>query len=128
MINFTMDSDFTPLRKYDLIYVGSPYTKYVWGTDAAAYDISKITGRLMLRGLKVFSPIVHSHYVSIASGIDPLDHEFWMGIDESFMWKSDALLICKMSGWEDSYGVSLEIDYFKNNNRPIFSLDPGFVR
>lgn len=128
MIHFTMDSDLTPLLEHDLIYLGSPYTKYSWGIDQAAHDVGLITGRLMARGLSVFSPIVHAHYVALASGIEPLDHDFWMKIDTAFMKKSDALLVCQMSGWDESHGVSLEMEYFDWVQKPIYTLNPGFVR
>lgn len=128
MQTFTMDSDFSPLEKYELIYLASPYTNYVWSIHGAAADIARITGRLILKRLNVFSPIVHSHYVSMASGIDPLDHSFWMKVDESFMHKSDALLVCQLSGWQESKGVNQELERFLALEKPRYTLEVGFVR
>jgi hypothetical protein len=115
------------LRPFGLVYLATPYTKYKWGLDAAAVDAAKITGRLIQLGVNTFSPIVHSHWVAMAAGIDPIDHEFWLNADEAFMHKSDALLVCRMSGWQESYGVNEEIKYFDKANKPIFYLDPGFT-
>lgn len=123
-----MDADFTPLQKYDLIYVASPYSKYVWGLESAWNDISYITGKLMLKGLNVYSPIVHGHKVSLSVGIPMLDHEFWLKYDTTMMNKSDALLVVKMPGWEDSYGVTYEIGHFEKNGKPRFGFDYHIVR
>jgi hypothetical protein len=127
MINFTMSSDFTPLEKYGLIYLATPYTKYVWGIEHACHDAAKIAGRLISRNLSIFSPIVHSHTICMAAGLQALDHEMWMNIDRKFMAKSDALIMCQMPGWQESYGMSLELDYFTKAGLPIFNLDPGFM-
>lgn len=121
------DTELDTLLAYDLIYLASPYTKYKFGIDAAAHDVAKVAGRLIGRGIKVFSPIVHSHYVSLATGIDPLDHEFWMKADEAFMKKCDALVIARMAGWEDSYGVNLEIKNFSVAKKPMFGIN-GVIR
>lgn len=127
-MNFSQDSDLTPLRQYELIYVASPYSKYIWGIDAAFDDIAKITGRLIRNELNVYSPIVHTHKIAIASGMDPLDHSLWMKIDETLMNKSDALLVVKMQGWQESYGVNYEVRYFDTRGKPIHFFDPGTVR
>lgn len=127
-LEYTMADDLSPFERYELIYVASPYSKYVWGLDQATNDIAKITGRLIARGLKVYSPIVHTHHIAKVSGIDPLDHKFWMKYDESMMNKSDSLLVVKMPGWEDSYGVNYEINYFSSGLKPIDFLNPGFIR
>lgn len=125
---FNMDSDFTPLHVYDMIYLATPYTKYPFGIYEAARDAALISGRLIRRGLDIFSPIVHAHYISMATGIDPIDHTFWMKVDYAFMKKCDALMICHMSGWEESRGVGLEIDEFAKAKKPSFHLNPGFIR
>lgn len=123
-----INDDFSDLGGYDLVYVASPYSKYMWGLDGATKDISLVTGRLILKGLNVYSPIAHTHTIAINSGIDPLDHAIWMKFDEAMMKKSDALLVCQMAGWKESYGVSYEIEYFDKMNRPIYTFDPGFIR
>lgn len=123
-----LDGIIESLLGFELIYLATPYTKYKWGIDAAAVDAGKVAGRLLTRGVKVFSPIVHAHYISMVTGIDPIDHDFWMRADAAYMNKSDALLVCRMAGWEESFGVNEEIKNFVLSNKPIFHIDPGFTR
>lgn len=123
-----LDTIIDTLLTFDQVYLATPYTKYPWGIDAAAYDAAKVAGRLMNMGVHVFSPIVHAHAVSAAAGIDPVDHAFWMNIDVAHMNKSDALLVCRMTGWQDSQGVNMEIKEFTRVQKPIFFMDPGLTR
>lgn len=51
-------------------YVASPYSKYPGGTVAAFTEICEVTGKFMTEGVPVFSPIAHSHPVSIYGGVD----------------------------------------------------------
>jgi hypothetical protein len=122
------DSEVSSLLRYELIYLATPYTKYPWGIEAAAEDAARITGRLIGQRLKIFSPIVHSHYICMATGIDPLDHEFWLEVDAAHMHKADALLVVRMSGWDMSSGVNKEIKIFDEAKKPIFGIEPGFKR
>jgi hypothetical protein len=47
-----------------------------------------------------------------------------MPFDKAIMPACDALLIAKMTGWEDSLGIAEEIKIFENWGKPMFTLDP----
>ena len=36
----------------------------------------------------------------------------------------DALVVAQFAGWEDSYGIAQQVNYFRDNNKPIHYLDP----
>lgn len=112
------------LAQYDLLYVGTPYTKYPGGIERAFVDACKLTGRLLTNGLNVYSPIAHTHPVAIHAGIDPLDHTIWLPFDQSMMDVSDAMIVAMMEGWETSYGVKHEIETFQRAGKLVFYLDP----
>ena len=114
----------TGLRKYSLVYLATPYTLYHAGIDVAYEDACRLSARLLLDGVKIFSPIVHSHAIAEHGNLDPLDHSFWLPINESTMQASDALLVAKMVGWENSFGVSHEIEWFTERGKPVHYLDP----
>lgn len=128
MAVFNLDGDLEPLKQYEMIYLGSPYTKYPWGLDEATTDIARIVARLIRAGLKVYSPIIHTHYIALAGNIDPIDHEFWINFDTAMMLKSDSLLIAMMSGWDQSRGIKAEIDTFVHQQKPIDYLQVGVYR
>lgn len=112
------------LRHFPLIYVGTPYSKWADGLDAAFVEASKLTARLMQQGLKVYSPIAHMHPLAIHGDIDPLDHSIWLPFDGAMMDKADAMIVAMMKGWDESKGVRHEIEFFAAAGKPIFFLNP----
>lgn len=115
------------LRRFELIYVATPYTKYPDGIEEAFIDASILMARLLERGLRVYSPIVHTHPIAIYGHMDPLDHNIWLPFDQSMMDKADALLVAKLETWEKSFGINHEIGIFAEANKPIYYLDPKLL-
>jgi nucleoside 2-deoxyribosyltransferase len=87
-------------------------------------DASKLTAQLLRAGLKVYSPIAHTHPVAIYGELDPLDHGIWLPFDAAIMDKADALLVAHMDTWDKSFGIAHEINVFKAADKPIYHLDP----
>jgi hypothetical protein len=112
------------LKKFDLIYVGTPYSKYPGGIEVAFVDAARLCAQLLTEGLNVYSPIVHMHPVSVHGNIDPMDHAIWLPIDAAMMGKSDAMLVAMMAGWETSFGIRHEIEVFVEAGKPVYFLDP----
>ena len=112
------------LGQYELVYLGTPYSKYPAGIDAAFRDAAALTAKLIIKGVNVYSPIAHTHPIAVYGGIDPLDHEFWLAFDAAMMAKSDALVVAMLAGWEFSYGLQHEIRVFRSAAKPVFRLDP----
>jgi hypothetical protein len=112
------------IRTYPLVYLATPYSKYPEGIEVAFQDASRLAARLMEIGVKVYSPIAHTHPLAIYGGINPLDHSIWLPFDEAIMAKSDALLVAKMPTWQTSYGIAHEISVFDKAGKPIYYLNP----
>lgn len=113
------------LLEFGLIYLATPYSKYEKGITYAFADAACLTGQLLKRGVKVYSPIAHTHPIAIYANINPLDHAIWLPFDQAIMTKADALLVAKMDGWNVSYGIGEEIKFFKQAEKPIFYLNPN---
>ena len=105
-------------------YVATPYTNYADGIDAAYNDAREVDAMLDWARVPRFTPIVSAHEIAMASGIDPKDHDFWMGVDRPFMERAHGLIIVELDGWEQSRGVTMERLYFEGHERPIHLLDP----
>jgi hypothetical protein len=108
-----------------LAYLATPYSKYPAGIEAAFRDAAALTGRLLVSGLRVYSPIAHTHPVAIYSGLDPFDHKIWLPFDEAMMRAADVLVVAHMDGWEESYGIAHEIKFFADARKPIYDLNPS---
>jgi hypothetical protein len=72
----------------------------------------------------VYSPISHTHPIAEAGHLDPLDHNIWLPFDEPMMRNAYGLIVAMMDGWQTSYGLRVEIDWFKSHGRPIVYLEP----
>jgi len=118
-------TDLSELKKFDLIYVGTPYTKYAAGIEAAFVDACKLTARLLSAGLNVYSPIAHTHPIAIHGRLDPLDHKIWLPFDAAIMGKSDAMIVAMLPTWDSSSGVRHEIDAFVAASKPVFFMNPA---
>lgn len=112
------------LKNFQIIYLATPYTKYPRGIGVAFRDAARIAGRLMIAGIKIYSPISHGHPLSVYGGVHPKAHDIWLPFDEAMMAKADALLVAKMETWESSFGIAHEIRVFKEAGKPIYYIEP----
>lgn len=111
------------LRDFDLLYVGTPYTRYRGGIEAAFREACKVTARLVAAGVNVYSPIAHTHPIAIHGGLDPLDLTLWLDFDAAMMMKADGMIVARLDGWKESSGVRHEIEVFQTAGKPVFHLD-----
>jgi len=109
----------------DLAYLATPYSRYSGGNlDKAFKDAARLAAQLLIAGLKVYSPICHTHPIAIYGALDALDHSIWIPFDEAMMAAADVLIVAHMDGWDESRGIEHEIKFFEDAGKPIFDLDP----
>lgn len=106
-------------------YLASPYTNYAGGLDAACALVAGIAALAIKHGLLVFSPITHSHSISMAGVLDPKDAALWEAVDRPFLEASAGCIVVMLDGWQNSTGVSNEIRHFVEANKPIVYLEVG---
>lgn len=109
-------------RLTDLCYVATPYSKFPDGIEAAFRASCVVAGELLKRGLRVYSPIAHTHPIAEYAKIDLFDHDIWLPFDEAMMNACGTLIVAQLPGWEDSRGIAHEIEYFRNAGKPRFDL------
>ena len=108
-----------------LFYLATPYSKYKGGNLGQAFrDAAELAGKLLKAGYKVYSPICHTHPIAEYGELDPLDHSIWLPFDEAMMRACDALMVAHMDGWEESFGIAHEIEFFEASGKPVYDLDP----
>jgi hypothetical protein len=108
-------------------YLGTPYTKYPGGIEAAFILAAKQAALLLQAGVKVFSPITHTHPIAIHGNIDPLDLNIWLPADAKFMDLAQGIILLRAETWEKSYGMKHEFNVFKAVNKPIVWMDVDTV-
>lgn len=100
-------------------YLATPYSKYPEGLNAAWVAACEAAGHLVRQGRTIYCPIAHTHPIAIYGQLNPLDHEIWLPLDKPFMDNAIGLIVVKMPSWQDSYGISVEIDVFQAAGKPI---------
>ena len=113
------------LKQFNLVYLGTPYSKYPLGIEMAFRHAAELAGRLVSAGVTVYSPIAHTHPIAIYAKLNPLDYHYWLKFDEVMMRVSDAIVVAKMESWEDSYGLAHEVQHFEATGKPVFYLNPA---
>ncbi len=113
------------LSDYALCYLATPYSKYTLGIDKAFRDAAHLASRLLRIGVKVYSPISHTHPIAIQGGLDPLDHKIWLPFEERMMVVADALIVAHLQGWDESFGIAHEIKFFTDAGKPVIHIDPA---
>jgi len=112
------------LKEYGLIYLASPYRLYPRGPEMAFIDVCRLSSRLIDMGIGIYSPIAHCHAIAHHGKMDPYNSDFWVKFHQTFIIKSDALLVAEMDSWDQSYGVAEEISIFHAANKPRFHINP----
>lgn len=107
-----------------IAYLATPYSRYRPGQVQAHKDACKIAAHLVCAGIKVYSPIAHTHPIAVHGALDLLDHAIWLPFDEAMMEASSVLIVAHLEGWNESIGIAHEVKFFEERGRPIYDLDP----
>ena len=108
------------------VYLGSPYSKYEAGHDAAARVVADGAAALMRRGLVIYSPIAHGHAVTLAGGL-PITWNFWKKQCQPLIDVASGLIVLTMAGWQESVGLQYEIEEFVRAGKPILHVSPRWL-
>lgn len=114
----------TPAIPSGIAYLATPYSRYRYGHVQAHKDACKLAAHLVCAGIKVFSPIAHTHPIAVHGALDLLDHAIWLPLDEAMMEAAAVLIVAHMEGWDESSGVAHEVKFFEMRGKPIYDLDP----
>ena len=101
-----------------LLYIASPYQhKYKRIVEERYIDVSRATAKIIntFPHIIPFSPIVYTHPLIdfIEAGVD------WYTFDLELLYRCDAVLVLKLDGWKDSFGVKLEIKEAHETDIPV---------
>lgn len=113
---------FNELAKHKLCYLATPYSRFKGGISLAHVEACKFAAGLIQQGVRVYSPIAHTHSIAMYGNIDPLDRAMWLNLDEAMMEACDALIVAELPGWIDSEGIAYEIAFFIAKDKPVYYL------
>lgn len=108
-----------------LTYLASPYSHPDGFIRLRRYEVNIHATAWLIRtfGWNVFSPIVHSHPLAVIAGLNG-DWDFWRTIDEGFLQVSERIVVLRLPGWQESVGVTAELEISAGLSLPVHYLDP----
>jgi len=93
-----------------IIYFASPYShKDPKVVQERVQKTSEMVAKLVSEGNVVISPIVYGHNLLQFHNM-PSDWEFWKNFCQTFLRKSDEMIVYMLPDWNQSTGVLAEID------------------
>lgn len=96
-----------------IIYFASPYThKDTKVVQERVQKTSEMVAKLVSEGNVVISPIVYGHNLLQFHDM-PGDWDFWKNFCQTFLRKSDEMIVYMIDGWEQSTGILAEIELAK---------------
>lgn len=102
----------------NLIYLACPYRHEDVRIERLRYEqVSWVTAHLINQGVLVFSPIVNSHDIysrGLIKGDDGI-----LDWDVRFLGHCDELWVLCLDGWKDSVGVTAEVGFAEQANKPV---------
>ncbi len=111
------------MNKGELIYLASPYTSNDPSILLERFrKVCVVAGKLISEGFYIFSPIAHTHPISVASKL-PGDWQYWEGYDRAIIKNCKCLVVLKLEGWEQSKGVQSEINIAKELGLSVEYID-----
>lgn len=108
-------------------YLASPMSKFPGGPQKAMDAAAKEAALLMQGGVEVFCPATHTTPVETHIDFKNNNHDFWLARDRPFLDAAKGLIVCKLPGWKESFGVAWEIGYMTSRDKPIIYMEPGKV-
>ena len=107
-------------------YISNPYNGTDEQREKRAKIAAEVCGKLLKKGVHAWSPIVHNHAMMKNYNDFSLEERrtLILDFDFSLLLASKGMIVLKIDGWKESYGVSKEIELCNEKSIPIKYLDP----
>lgn len=107
----------------DLVYLAAPYTHADPSVVSARMKtLCIVDAALMKQGVMTASPLL-KHFLLEHSDL-PGDWNYWKDYAEVLLRKCDKMIVVMLAGWEESTGVTAEIQLCTQFDIPVEYLDP----
>lgn len=107
-------------------YISNPYNGSDEQREQRAQIAARVCGLLLKKGVHAWSPIVHNHALMKTFNQFTLEERRTkiLDFDFSLLKSAKGMIVLKIDGWEQSYGVQAEIELCHQLSIPIKYLDP----
>lgn len=73
------------------------------------------------QGYTLIEPIASSYYKAVNFNV-PSTYDYWKARDRKLVEVSDGVIVAGMDGWAESVGVTDEVKYAKELDKPVYLL------
>lgn len=107
-------------------YISNPYNGTEEQREERAQIAAKVCGQLLKKDVHAWSPIVHNHSMMKTFNQFTLEERRTkiLEFDFSLLRASKGMIVLKIDGWKESFGVKAEIELCQKLSIPIKYLDP----
>ena len=107
-----------------MIFLASPYSNPDYRVREERFlQAAQATGKLILKGYNVFSPISHSHPIYELVPETGESWEQWAAINHEMIDLSTEVWVLTIPGWTESRGVANEIEYAWETGKGLQFVD-----
>jgi len=115
------------LDKSKLFYLASPYSHNNSFIKQCRYEAVIYTGSILTkRGFRLVEPIAMCHEQSARHNM-PGGYQFWKTRDRGFIDICQGIIVLTIKGWDESEGVSDEIQHARDSGKPVCFLSPQHI-
>ncbi len=105
---------------HKLIYLACPYSSDSQLVMHQRHlEVTFAASKLVAQGYHIFSPITESHLYQMYNSDIQKGWDYWKEHDEMMLSRCDVLWVLMLKGWDESIGVTAEIDFAEANSIPI---------
>lgn len=121
----SLKSSLTSSQLPKLVYLASPYSHPKAQVRAKRFSLALDASAVLMKrkGDMVYSPIVQCHLISLRHSL-PTDSQFWESRDKLMISLCDCFTVLLAEGWRESVGVTMELEYARSLNRPVWMVSP----
>ena len=83
--------------------------------------VTEVAAKLSQVGFTPISPITQSHPMAKDHGLNK-DFNFWAEHDFTLISRSDLVMVLMQEGWQQSDGVTEEVNFAKQHNIPVLYI------
>jgi len=107
-----------------IVYLATPYTHPDPEVRSERFRVvNRVAAEMMAQGDHVFSPISHTHEMSVQHGL-PHDWSYWKQNCSVMVAACSRMVVLMQDGWQESVGVRAEIELAESLGMPVEYVEP----
>lgn len=108
-----------------MIYLACPYSHDDRNVRTKRFRLANAAaGEMMANGLRVFSPISHSHPIAEQTGLH-VSWEYWEQYDREMLAICESICVLTIDGWKESTGVQGGLKIARGQGIPWLQTSDG---